>query len=161
MYHKVTILGNLGGDPEMRYTPGGTAVTNFNVATTTKVSKTRNGEAVSCPNGWKESYNGKNWELTTWWRVTTWRQLAETCNQFLKKGSQVYVEGEVGGTATDGSQNPTVWTGQDGTARARYEITARLLKFVGSRGGRTEGGASYEEPEEPPPGFVEESEIPF
>ena len=161
MYHKVTILGNLGGDPEMRYTPGGTAVTNFNVATTTKVSKTRNGEAVSCPNGWKESYNGKNWELTTWWRVTAWRQLAETCNQFLHKGSQVYVEGEVNGTAINGSQNPRVWTGNDGVAKASFEMTARLLKFVGSRGARSEGGTSYDEPEEPPPGFVEESEIPF
>ena len=97
MFHKVTVIGNLGSDPEMRYTPSGTAVTSFNVATSTTISKTRNGQEVPCPEGWKESFNGRNWELTTWWRVTAWRQLAETCNQFLMKGRTVYVEGEVTG----------------------------------------------------------------
>ena len=157
MYQKVTLIGNLGQDPEMRYTPSGTAVTNFSVATKTTVSKERSPE---CPAGWKESYNGRNWELTTWWRVTAWRQLAETCNQFLKKGQMVYVEGEVNGTAANGSQNPRVWTGNDGVARASFEITARLIKFLGGRGERAED-AGPEGPEEPPPGFVEENEIPF
>lgn len=157
MYQKVVLIGNLGSDPEMRYTPSGTAVTNFRIATSTAVSKERSPE---CPAGWKESYNGRNWELTTWWRVTAWRQLAETCNQFLHKGSQVYVEGEIGGEATNGTQNPRVWTGNDGTPRASYEVTARMVKFVGARGERAEGGG-YEEPEEPPPGFVEENDIPF
>ena len=161
MFHKVTIIGNLGGDPEMRYTPSGTAVTNFSVATTTRVPKERNGQETPCPEGWKESFNGRNWELTTWWRVTAWRQLAETCNQFLSKGSQVYVEGEVRGTAANGSQYPRVWTGNDGTPRASYEMTARTVKFLGGRGDQAEGGAAYEEAEEPPPGFVEESDIPF
>ena len=157
MFHKVVLIGNLGGDPEMRYTPSGTAVTNFNVATTTSVSKERSAE---CPDGWKESYNGRNWELTTWWRVTAWRQLAEMCNQYLSKGRTVYVEGEVNGTAANGSQYPRVWTGNDGVARASFEITARTVKFLGGRGERAEG-AAYDEPEEPPPGFVEENEIPF
>ena len=144
MYSKITILGNLGGDPEARYTPDGTAVTNFNVATTTKISKTRNGEAVPCPEGWKESYNGKGWELTTWWRVTTWRGMAESCNQFLHKGSQVYIEGVVNGAERDVSQYPRIWKGNDGEARASYGLTAKLVKFVGSRDGSRENtGASH------------------
>jgi single-strand DNA-binding protein len=158
MYHKVVVIGNLGGDPEMRYTPSGTAVTSFNVATKTTVSKERTPE---CPDGWKESFNGKNWELTTWWRVTAWRQLAETCNNFLHKGSQVYVEGEIKGVAVNGSQNPRVWTGNDGVPRASFEMTARTIKFLGGRAGGGGEGASYEEQEEPPPGFVEENDIPF
>jgi len=157
VYHKVVLIGNLGQDPEMRYTPGGTAVTNFSVATKTTVSKERTPE---CPDGWKESYNGRNWELTTWWRVTAWRQLAETCNQFLSKGRPVYVEGQIRGTALNGSQNPRVWTGSDGVPRASFEVTARLIKFLPGRGERVEG-VGLEEPEEPPAGFVEESEIPF
>ena len=157
MYHKVTIIGNLGQDPEMRYTPSGTAVTNFTVATTDKVSKER---TPDCPDGWKESYNSKNWELTTWWRVTAWRQLAETCNQFLTKGKQVYIEGVVNGAAVNGSQYPRIWTGNDGTPRANFEVTARVVRFLGGRGGAAEV-AGDEGPEEPPPGFVEENEIPF
>jgi single-strand DNA-binding protein len=157
MFHKVVIIGNLGQDPEMRYTPSGTAVTTFSVATTNRISKETTPE---CPDGWKESFNNKNWELTTWWRVTAWRGLAETCNQFLSKGRTVYVEGEVKGAAVNGSQYPRIWTGNDGTPRANYEITARTVKFLGGRGERAEGVA-YEEPEEPPPGFVEESDIPF
>jgi single-strand DNA-binding protein len=158
MYHKVVLIGNLGQDPEMRYTPSGTAVTNFSVATKTAVSKER---VTECPDGWRDSYNGKNWELTTWWRVTAWRQLAETCNQFLSKGSQVYVEGEVNGTAANGSRNPRVWTGSDGVPRASFELTARMVRFIGRRGGAGESMAGDEGPEEPPPGFVEETEIPF
>jgi single-strand DNA-binding protein len=157
VYHKVVLIGNLGQDPEMRYTPSGTAVTSFSVATKTSISKERTPE---CPDGWKESYNGRNWELTTWWRVTAWRQLAETCNQFLQKGRQVYVEGEVNGTAVNGSQNPRVWTGQDGVPRASFEVTARLIKFVGGRGAQADD-ADASAPEEPPPGFVEENDIPF
>lgn len=157
MYHKVTIIGNLGGDPEMRYTPGGTPVTTFNVATTNRVSKEQTPE---CPDGWKESYNGRSWEVTTWWRVTAWRQLAELCNQFLAKGRTVYIEGDIRGTVVNGVQNPRVWTGNDGVPRASFEITARVIKFLGGRGERAEGGG-YEEQEEPPPGFVEENEIPF
>ena len=157
MYHKVVIIGNLGRDPEMRYTPSGTAVTNFSVATASKLSKESNPE---CPDGWKESYNGRNWELTTWWRVTAWRQLAETVNQFLTKGSQVYVEGTVNGQAANGVQNPRVWTSTDGVPRASYEITARVVKFLGGRGGEAAVGEATE-PGEPPPDFIEENEIPF
>jgi single-strand DNA-binding protein len=131
-------------------------VTTFTVATSNRISKERTPE---CPDGWKESFNGKSWELTTWWRVTAWRQLAETCNTFLAKGRTVYVEGEVKGSAVNGSQNPRVWTGSDGVPRASFEMTARTVKFLGGRGDR--GDDSVDSPEGPPPGFVEEDEIPF
>lgn len=157
MYHKVVIIGNLGRDPEMRFTPTGTAMTTFSVATTNRISKDRTPE---CPDGWKESYNGKNWELTTWFRVTAWRQLAELCNNFLTKGRTVYIEGELRGAAANGVQNPRVWTGNDGVPQASFEVTARTIKFLPGRGERTEGG-SLDSSEEPPPGFVEEDEIPF
>jgi single-stranded DNA-binding protein len=106
----------------------------------------------AAPQGWKESLNGKNWELTTWFRVTCWRKLAEATNQFLEKGSQVFVEGELRGDASDGSQNPRVWTGNDGEHRASYEVTARTVKFLGKREGN--GGAPIGEP--PPQGYEDD-----
>jgi single-strand DNA-binding protein len=153
MFHRVTIIGFVGSDPTMRYTPDGTPVTNFSVATRQVVSKER---CQECPSGWKESLNGKNWELTTWFRVSCWRKLAEAVNEFVGKGSSVFVEGELRGDPQDGSQNPRVWTGQDGEARASYEITARTVKFLGKREGN--GGASIDEP---PPGGEDDDLLPF
>jgi single-strand DNA-binding protein len=89
MFHRITIIGFVGQDPQMRFTEDGTAVTNFSVATRDVVSKER---VPQCPQGWKESLNGKNWELTTWFRVSCWRKLAEAVNQYVEKGSQVFVE---------------------------------------------------------------------
>jgi single-strand DNA-binding protein len=89
MFHRITITGFVGQPPSMRYTEDGTAVTNFSVATRQVVSKER---VAGCPQGWKESLNGKNWELTTWFRVTCWRKLAEAANEYLDKGQQVFVE---------------------------------------------------------------------
>jgi single-strand DNA-binding protein len=154
MFHRVTLIGRVGQDPQMRYTPDGVPVTSFSVATTTTMSKDRKPE---CPNGWKESYNGKNWELTTWWRITCWRQLAETVNSYVNKGMQVFVEGEVAGDAVNGSQNPRVWTGNDGVARASFELTARTVKFLGGRG----EGAAGPPMGEPPPEGLEEDSLPF
>jgi len=153
MFHRVTIIGRVGQDPQMRYTPDGTPVTNFSVATTTRLNKDTRSE---CPNGWKESYNGRAWELTTWWRVTCWRKLAEAANEFLDKGSQVYVEGDVRGEANAGVQNPRIWQGNDGEHRASYEVTARTVKFLGRREGN--GGAPIGEP---PPGGEDEDLLPF
>jgi single-strand DNA-binding protein len=138
----------------MRYTPDGVPVTNFSVATTTARSKARTPE---CPAGWKDSYNGKNWELTTWWRVTVWRDLAETVNQFVTKGMQVYIEGEVAGEAANGSLNPRVWTGNDGVARASFELTARMVRFLGGRGEVSAGPPTGEAP----PESFEEDTLPF
>ncbi len=157
MFHRVTLIGNVGRDPQMRYTPDGVAVTDFSVATKETISKTLpSGGERACPQGWKESYNGRNWEVTIWWRVTCWRRLAETVNQYLSKGQQVFVEGNISGEAAEGTQNPRVWTGNDGIARASYEITASTVRFLGSR--EAAAGAPLGEP--PPEGF-EEDTLPF
>jgi single-strand DNA-binding protein len=144
----------------MRYTPDGVPVTSFSLATTKSIGKERGGQPVPCPNGWKESYNGRRWELTTWWRVTCWRGLAETVNNYLSKGRQVYVEGEVSGDVRDGQQWPRIYEANDGTVRAsNYEITASTVKFLGGRDDTGTGmGAPIGEP--PPEGF-EEDALPF
>jgi single-stranded DNA-binding protein len=82
-----------------------TPVTNFSVATRQVVSKER---VAPCPQGWKEFLNGKNWELTTWYRIGRWRKLAEAVNQFVETGSRVFVEEELKGDAGDGAQNPRI-----------------------------------------------------
>jgi single-strand DNA-binding protein len=120
MYHKVIVVGYLGRDPEMRYTPDGTPVTNFSLAT----NQRRNGP------------DGSPIEETVWFRVTCWRRSAEIANQYLKKGRMVLVEGRMQPDKETGG--PRVWTGQDGKPRASYEITADNIKFIG--GGRGEGG---------------------
>ena len=155
MFQRVTLIGHVGQDPQMRYTPDGTPVASFSLATKNVVSKARTPE---CPNGWKESFNGKAWEVTTWWRVTCWRQLAETVSQYVTKGMQVFVEGEMAGEVRDGKLNPRVWTGNDGVARASFDITARMLKFIGSR---AEGAGAPAVGEAPPEGLEEESDLPF
>jgi len=158
MFQRVTLIGHVGQDPQMRYTPEGVPVTNFSVATTETISKTLpNGNERSCPQGWKESYNGRNWEITTWWRVTCWRGLAETVNSYLSKGRQVFVEGTVSGEASDGTLNPRVWSGQDGVARASFELTAQTIKFLGGR----EESAGASPMGEPPPEGYEEDALPF
>lgn len=154
MFQRVTLIGHVGQDPQMRYTPDGTPVTNFSVATKTTISKETRAE---CPAGWKESYNGRNWELTTWWRITCWRGLAETVNQYVSKGMLVFAEGEVSGDAAEGNLRPNVWTGNDGTARANFEITARNVKFM-SRAGEASAGPPVGEP---PPEGIEEDALPF
>jgi len=141
MYQKLIIVGNLGGDPEMRYTPDGTPVTNFSVATNRK---------------WNNP-DGSQGEETIWFRVTAWRKLAETCNQYLSKGRQVFVEGRL--TPDKATGGPRVWTGNDGKPRASYEMTADTVKFLG--GPRGEGGEASTSFQEAPPPDMGESEIPF
>jgi single-strand DNA-binding protein len=141
----------------MRYTPDGVPVTDFSVATKETISKSLPGGGERpCPQGWKESYNGRNWEVTLWWRVTCWRGLAETVNQYVNKGMQIFVEGTMNGDASEGTQEPRVWQGNDGRHRASYEITARNVKFLGGRDAAP--GAPVGEP--PPEGF-EEDTLPF
>lgn len=121
MYQKVVIVGNLGSDPELRYTPQGDAVTSFSVATNRR---------------WT-GRDGQPAEETTWFRVSAWGRQAESCNQYLSKGRQVLVEGRlVPDRATGG---PRIWTGQDGEARASFELRAITVQFLGSAGG---GGSS-------------------
>jgi single-strand DNA-binding protein len=140
MYHKIIVVGNLGRDPEMRYTPDGTPVTTFSVATNRR---------------WT-GQDGQQHDETTWFRVTAWRRMAETCNQYLQKGRQVLIEGQLRPDAATGG--PRIWTGNDGVARAQYEVTALTVKFLGRPGeaAPAEATASFEEP----PTEVEE-EIPF
>ena len=140
MYHKVIIMGNLGRDPEMRYTPDGTPVTEFSVATNYR----------------RKRPDGTQIDETTWFRVTAWRQLAELCNQYLSKGRQVFVEGRI---KSDENGGPRVWTGNDGQPRASFEVTANTVKFLGGRGeGEVDSSVSLQEP---PPAEIGEDEIPF
>jgi single-strand DNA-binding protein len=132
MYQKVIIAGNLGRDPELRYTPQGTPVVSFSVATN---------------ESWTDQ-SGEQQERTTWFRVTAWRRLAEICGQYLTKGRQVLVEGRMNPDPDTGG--PRVWTGNDGTPRASYEITAMTVKFLGGRE-MAAGGT----------GPMEDDEIPF
>jgi single-strand DNA-binding protein len=141
MYHTIIIVGNLGRDPEKRYTPSGQAVTNFNVATNRQYTDS----------------NGQQVKETIWFRISTWGKQAETCDQYLKKGNKVLVEGRlVPDPATGG---PRVWTRQDGTATASFEVSASTVRFLTSRGeaesGYQAGGSE--------PGQVAEAEgdIPF
>ena len=139
MYHKIIIAGYLGRDPEMRYTPDGTPVTNFSVAASRKWTR----------------QDGSQVDETVWFRITAWRRLAETCNQYLQKGRPVLIEGRLQPGENGG---PRIWTGNDGVARASFEVTAQTVKFLGGRG----EGAPAETPGAPeePPAETEE-EIPF
>lgn len=106
--NKVMIIGNVGSDPEMRFTPNGTPVTSFRLATN-RVFTTADGEQK---------------RETEWFDVTTWRRQAESCNQFLSKGQRVYVEGRLRSRS---------WEGQDGKTRFRMEIQADRVIFLDRR----------------------------
>jgi len=116
MYHTIIIVGNLGKDPEMRYLPSGQAVTNFNVATNRKYTGS----------------DGQQVEETIWFRVSAWGKQGEACNQYLKRGSKVLVEGRL--TPDKVTGGPAIWTKQDGTAGASFEVNAATVKFLSSRG---------------------------
>jgi single-strand DNA-binding protein len=139
MYQKVIIAGNLGSDPEMRYMPDGTAVTNFSVATNRR---------------WTDG-SGEQKEETTWFRVSVWRRQAEVANEYLSKGRQVLVEGRLRPDPATGG--PRTFTRQDGTVGASYELTADTVRFIG---GRDSGGFSSEG-EDMGAAPQEEDEIPF
>jgi single-strand DNA-binding protein len=115
-FNKITIVGYLGRDPVLRYTPSGQAVCDFSIAT----SERRAGNA-----------GGETPEITTWFKVTLWGKLAENANQYLAKGKQVYVEGRL---------RQTEYTDREGLKRSSLEVTATEVHFIGSRGG-DEGGS--------------------
>jgi single-strand DNA-binding protein len=126
-YQYTIIVGNVGRDPEMRYTQSGVAVTDFSVA----VSRT-----------WTDRTTNEPREKTTWFRVTAWRGLAETVNQYVRKGMQIMVTGEIDASA---------YIGQDGEARASLDLTARDIQFLGRRGEAADSAGSYpSEPDELP-----------
>lgn len=125
MFHKVILVGNLGRDPEMRYTPSGQAVTNLNVAT----NRTYTDNA------------GNQVKQTVWFRVSVWGKQAESAHQYLRKGRQVLVEGRLN---ADDNGNPRIWNAQDGTPRASYEVTAQTVRFLGGPGGEAAAGTADE-----------------
>jgi single-strand DNA-binding protein len=116
MYHTVIIVGNLGKDPEMRYLASGQAVTSFNVATNRQYTGS----------------DGQPVKETIWFRISVWGKQAESSNQYLKKGSKVLVEGRLSPDPATGG--PRLWTRQDGTAAASFEVTAATVRFLSSRG---------------------------
>ena len=128
-YHKMILAGRLGGDPEMRYTPSGTAVTNFSIAVDDSYT----------------SNSGERVKRTIWFRVSAWGKLGEICNQYLKKGRMALVEGRMNVDAATGG--PRVWTGQDGSPKASFEVSAQNVRFLSSRqdeqaqGGNFSGGS--------------------
>jgi len=129
VFQKMSIIGNLGRDVDMRFTPQGTAVANFSVATTRKWTG-KDGEAH---------------EETTWFKVTAWGKLGEICNEYLAKGRQVYVEGTLTG---DERGNPRVYERKDGTFGASFELRADVVKFLGGRQANDAGVAQDESPED-------------
>ncbi|MFZ6029756.1 MAG: single-stranded DNA-binding protein [Chloroflexota bacterium] len=120
MYHTIILVGNLGRDPEMRYTPSGQAVTNFSVAASRKYSDA----------------NGQLVDETTWFRISCWGKQAESCNQYLKKGNKVLVEGRLAPDPKTGG--PRLWQGKNG-AGAAYEVTANTVRFLSGRGDNGSG----------------------
>ncbi len=109
MINKAIVVGRLGGDPEVRYTQGGTAVANFTVATTEK---------------WKDKSSGEMQEQTEWHRIVAWQRLGEICGEYLSKGSQVYIEGKL---------QTRSWE-KDGVKRYTTEIIAKEMKMLGAKG---------------------------
>jgi len=115
--NKVIIVGNLGGDPETRYMPSGSAVTNMTVATN---------------ESWKDKQTGEQKDRTEWHKVAMFGRLAEIAAEYLRKGSQVYIEGKL---------RTRKWQGQDGQDRYTTEIIADEMQMLGGRGGAGGGGS--------------------
>jgi single-strand DNA-binding protein len=131
--NRITIIGNLGNEPEMRFTPSGRPVTSFRVAT-----------------NWRYTTpEGERKEETEWFSVVAWGRLAEQCNQFLTKGRLVYVEGRL---------RLRTWDGQDGQRRARNEIVADRVKFLDRQAAII---AAENKTGESETGEIEPDDIPF
>jgi len=135
MINKAIIIGNLGSDPEVRSTQSGTAVANFNVATTEK---------------WK-GQDGQMQEQTEWHRIVAFARLAEICGEYLSKGSKVYVEGRI---------QTRSWNDKDGNKRYTTEIVAREMKMLDPKGGSSSAAGNYAE-EPPPPEPRMGDDVPF
>ncbi len=129
--NKVILIGNLGKDPELRYTPDGTPVTNFSIATS---------------DSWTDKTSGEKREKTEWHRIVVWRKLAEICAEYLSKGRQVYIEGKL---------QTRSWE-KDGVTRYTTEIVASDVQFLGKRPNTTPPPADAQVPAE-----KTEDDIPF
>lgn len=135
-YHTIILVGNLGRDPEMRYTPSGQAVTNFSVAVNDNYT---NSEGVRV-------------DRTIWIRVSAWGKQAESCNEYLKKGRSVLVEGKL----VHENGNPRTFTRNDGSLGASYEVRANIVRFLSSRAEAESGSQPGESTNQ-----VAEDDIPF
>ena len=125
--NKVILVGNLGQDPEVRYLPSGGAVTNISIATT---------------DTWKDKETGEKKERTEWHRVVFFARLAEIVGEYLKKGSQVYVEGRL---------QTKKWQDKEGRDRYTTETVAERMQMLGGRGGGGGGGSSENYDQSRPP----------
>ncbi len=141
MVNKVILIGNLGADPEIRYTQSGTPVVNFRIATTER---------------WK-GQDGQPQEQTEWHQIVAWRRLAEICSEYLSKGSKVYIEGKL---------QTRKWQDQNGNDRYTTEIVARDMQMLSPRGASSSNesyssGSGYNNdmPQEPPPSTGDD--VPF
>ena len=139
--NKVILVGNLGQDPEVKFTAGGAAVTTLSIATS---------------DSWKDKDSGMDKERTEWHRVVLWRRLAEIAGEYLKKGSKVYIEGQL---------QTRKWE-QEGQTRYTTEIIARDIQFLDSRGSANtssqEGaGKSEESAPDVPDSGIDDDDIPF
>lgn len=122
--NKVILVGNMGGDPEVRYMPSGNAVTNVTLATS---------------ESWKDKQTGQNQERTEWHRVVFFNKLAEIAGEYLRKGSQVYIEGAL---------RTRKWQDQSGQDRYTTEIVASEMQMLGGRGGSSNDNAGYSQDQE-------------
>ena len=129
--NKVILVGNLGGDPEVRYMPNGNAVTNVTVATS---------------ESWKDKQTGQQQERTEWHRVVFFNRLAEIAGEYLRKGTKVYVEG---------SLRTRKWQDQSGADRYTTEIVGSEMQMLDSRGGNNDG--SYQQPQQ---GYAQPQQAP-
>ena len=134
--NKIMIIGNVGTDPEMRYTPNGNPVTSFRIATSRAYT----------------SANGERHEETEWFTVVAWNQLAEQCNQFLSKGRRAYVEGRL---------HSHSWDGPNGQTRFRNEIVANRVLFLDRPSGGQVGEGEAAAPQEAPAGASDPEDLPF
>lgn len=140
--NKVILVGNLGADPELKYTPAGKAVCNLRIATTET---------------WKDKNGGGKQEKTEWHRITVWGDMAENCSKYLAKGRSVYVEGKLQTRSYD----------KDGHKHYATDVVAERVVFLGGgkEGGRSEGGGRQSDPEDergaPPSGPPSDDDIPF
>ena len=116
-FNKIVIVGYLGKDPEIRYTPQGIAVCNFSIATTER----------------RKDKTGEPQDITTWFSATTWRQQAEFANQYLSKGKQVYLEGKL---------TQEEYTDREGVKRQSLKVTVTEIHLLGQRGDEAGGGAA-------------------
>ncbi|HWQ38380.1 MAG TPA: single-stranded DNA-binding protein [Burkholderiales bacterium] len=130
--NKVILIGNLGRDPEVRYLPSGDAVANLSIATTET---------------WKDK-NGEKQEQTEWHRVALFGKQAEIAGEYLKKGSQVYIEGRL---------QTRKWTDKEGQERFTTEIRAERMQMLGSRSGGSERMPAPEEERAPPSGAAKKT----